>query len=230
MGGWNNNGGGWGNSGGTTREEISYGFDMNGLENGIRGVQNGLCDGFYSVNTSLLNGFHGVDNAVCTLGYQTAQLANGVQQTVQAGDNATQVALMQGFNGVQTGQTAIQTQIAQCCCDNKAALADLKYTMATDTCAVKTQLANSARDIIDNDNANYRAIDARLTAMEMAAKDDKIATLTAKVNSLELCASQQAQNAYLINELRPCAVPAYTVPNPYASYGPSCCNGYSSCC
>jgi hypothetical protein len=76
------NGGMWGNGfgrgmgagspayqGTTTREEIAYGFDMNGLENGVRGVQQGLCDGFYAMNTGMLNSFAGVNNAVCSLGY-----------------------------------------------------------------------------------------------------------------------------------------------------------------
>jgi hypothetical protein len=52
---WNNGGGG-----GTIREEVSYGFDMNGIENGIRGIQQGICDGFYTMNTGMLNGFSGV--------------------------------------------------------------------------------------------------------------------------------------------------------------------------
>ena len=63
-GGWGN--GGWGNgSNGTVREEVSYGFDMNGIENGIRGIQQGLCDGFYAMNTGMLNGFGDVQNALC---------------------------------------------------------------------------------------------------------------------------------------------------------------------
>lgn len=81
------NGGMWGNGfgrgmgagspayqGTTTREEIAYGFDMNGLQNSIRGVQQGLCDGFYAMNTGMLNNFAGVNNAVCSLGYQTVNL------------------------------------------------------------------------------------------------------------------------------------------------------------
>lgn len=85
------NGGMWGNGfgrgmggqgagspafqGTTTREEIAYGFDMNGLQSSVRGVQQGLCDGLYAMNTGMLNSFAGVNNAVCSLGYQTAQLA-----------------------------------------------------------------------------------------------------------------------------------------------------------
>lgn len=94
------NGGMWGNGfgrgmggqgagspafqGTTTREEIAYGFDMNGLQNSVRGVQQGLCDGLYAMNTGMLNGFAGVNNAVCSLGYQTAQLANGLTSDIVA--------------------------------------------------------------------------------------------------------------------------------------------------
>lgn len=213
---------GWGfgggdNGGSTTREEIAYGFDINGLERGISGLSNGLCDGFYTMNNTIQNGFAGVDNAVCTLGYQNAQLINGLENVVQSGNNATQVAMMQGFNGVQAGQTALGTQIQQCCCDMKGNLADIKYQMATDTCAVKTQMANTARDLMDNENANFRAINDRLTAMEMAAKQDKIEALMAENQSLKFAASQAAQNTLLINELRPCPVPSYVVPNPYVN-------------
>lgn len=100
------NGGMWGNGfgrgmggqgagspafqGTTTREEIAYGFDMNGLQNSVRGVQQGLCDGLYAMNTGMLNGFAGVNNAVCSLGYQTAQLANGLTSDIVANRFAAQ--------------------------------------------------------------------------------------------------------------------------------------------
>lgn len=74
-GGW----GGWGNrnglgsdlNGALTRADLCQDMNFQGLENGVRGIQQGLCDGFYAMNTSLLNGFNGVDNAICNLGYQT---------------------------------------------------------------------------------------------------------------------------------------------------------------
>lgn len=100
------NGGMWGNGfgrgmggqgagspafqGTTTREEIAYGFDMNGLQSSVRGVQQGLCDGLYAMNTGMLNGFAGVNNAVCSLGYQTAQLANGLTSDIVANRFAAQ--------------------------------------------------------------------------------------------------------------------------------------------
>lgn len=249
FGGWGrgNNGFGLGNGeggntvayvpyGGGVGAEIQRGFDTQSMLNKLDGITYGISDGFYAVNTGMLNGFNsvnnnlcnrfsGVDNAICTLGYQNAQLINGVENTIQDGDNATQIALMQGFNGVQAGQTALSTQLAQCCCDNRAAIADVKYQMATDTCAIQTSLANATRDLIDNGNANFRSITDRLTAMEMSAKDDKIAKLLSENQGLKFAASQSAQNAYLINQLNPCPVPAYVVANPNCCYQPT----YSAC-
>jgi hypothetical protein len=78
-------GGGWGGFGGgngsRTREEIALGFDVNNLENGIRGIQQGLCDGFYAINTGLLNGFNGVNvaNMQNTAGLQAGLTALGTQ-------------------------------------------------------------------------------------------------------------------------------------------------------
>lgn len=203
--------GGWGGNrgffGGSNSGGVSDGYvltsDFANIERKLDSVNNGLCDGFYA-QAQLING---VNTNVAS---STYQLQNAIQ------NNA--IAQMQDTN-------AIQTQLAQCCCDNRAATADLKYTMATDTCAINTNLANATRDIIDNDNANYRAIDARLTAMEMSAKDDKIAEQAQQISALQLAASQAAQNNYLISHLAPSPVPAFTVPNPYAGTNCGCyCN------
>lgn len=212
-----------GTQGGLTRADLQSEFGFNGLENSVRGVQNGLCDGFYGLNTSILNGFHGVDNAVCNLGYQTQQ-----------GFNNTNVAMMQGFNGVERGQAALATQLQQCCCENGRAMergfADVGYRMATDTCAINTNAANNTRDIIDAMNSGFRGISDRLTAQEIAAKDAQIAAQTQKIFGLELAASQQAQNQYLVSQLGcKTPVPAFNVPAPwqYGNYG--CNSGCSGC-
>lgn len=228
-GGWGN-GNGWGGGGSsTTREEIAYGFDMNGLENGVRGVQQGICDGFYAVNTGMLNGFSNVQNTLC-------QGFAGVNQSIT---NST-IADMQNTNAINAGITALGTQLSQCCCDNKYALAtsfaDINYNMATQACDTRRAIVDSTRDIIDSNNAGVRSILDFLT-------QDKIAALTAENQSLKFAASQAAQNAFitanqeaqtaeLIRRLdTPCPIPAYVVPNPNCCYTPvnyGCggCNSY----
>lgn len=215
--GWGN--GGWGGFGGgngggyaataATQADIQRGFDNSAAIGKLDGINNGLCDGFYAVNTGLLTGF-----------------------------NSANTAMLQGFNALAASQAqgvnALQAQLAQCCCDNKAGLADLKYTMATDTCAVTNAINGAARDIIDSNNAGTRAILDYLC-------QDKIASLQAENNDLRRAASQDRQNALLttamtaqtnqiIGTLRqPNPVPAYQVPNPNAIYNGCGCNSGCGC-
>lgn len=237
--GWGNNG--WGRNNGAespafqgavTRADLCSEFNFNNLDSAVRSLQSGLCDGFYAMNTGMLQGFNGVDNAICNLGYQT-----------QNGFNATQVAMMQGQNALQAqladcccttkgaikdaqfanlqGQNAIQNQISDCCCRTnnniERGFADINYNMATNTCALKTQMANDTRDIIDSQNAGTRAILDYLC-------QEKISDLQAENQNLRFAASQQAQNNYLVSQLRPCPTPAYITCNPWASQAP-----YGSC-
>lgn len=122
-------------------------------------------------------------------------------------------ALLQGFNGIERGFCDISRQLSDCCCGTQRAIDGVNYNMAKGFCDLGNVINNTTRDVIDNQNANSRAILDFLTK-------DKIDTLTAENQSLKLAASQAKQNAYLINELRPCPVPAYITCNPYAaSYG-----------
>ena len=221
--------GGWGNAGmmamangALTRADLCSEFNFNGLENAVRGVQQGICDSTYALNNSInglgmnvMQGFHGVDNAICNLGYQTQQ-----------GFTATQMAMMQGNN-------ALQAQLAQCCCDNRAGLADLKYQMATDTCAVTNTIQNTTRDVIDNQNANSRAI---LDALNQ----NYIRTLESENQSLKLSASQAQQNAAIgamisaseATILRrtgaECPTPAYVVQPPTpVNFPTNCCGQFN---
>lgn len=206
--------------GGLTRADLMSEFGFKGLEDSVRAVQDGLCDGFYAANNTAMTGFHGVDNAISNLGYQTQQ-----------GFNGTNVALMQGFNGVERGQNAIQTQLASCCCENGRAMergfADIGYRMATDTCAINTNAANNTRDIIDAMAAGFRGVDAKLTEQRIADKDAQIAAQNQRIFALELAASQAAQNQYLVNTLGEKApVPAFRVPAPWQwqnNNGGGCC-------
>lgn len=204
--GW---GGGYGGGRGgatTTREEISYGFDMNGIENGIRGIQQGLCDGFYAMNTGMLNGFNSVQSSLC-------QGFAGVNQAI----TADTIAAMQNTNTITNGIHDLSTQLASCCCDIKTGVergfSDLGYALATQESATRQTITDATRDIIASTNAGTRAILDFLT-------QDKIAALTAENQTLKFAASQQAQNAYLVRELSPkCPIPAYVVANPYCNSG-----------
>ena len=152
------------------------------------------------------------------------------QQTYGLADSTYTLnsSITSGFHGVDTaictlgynmqgGFNTLAHQISDCCCENGRAMergfADLGYAMATQACDTRRAIADSTRDIIDSNNAGVRSILDFLTT-------DKIATLQAENQSLKFAASQAAQNAYLVGELRPCPVPAYTVANPY------CCNSY----
>jgi len=225
--GWGGFGGfgGWGNSAGAqgalTRADLCSEFNFNGLENAVRGINQGLCDGFYAMNTAMLNGFHGVDNAICNLGF-----------TTQQGFNATQVAMMQE-------QNALQAQLADCCCTTQRAIDGVNYNMATNTCALQNTMNNNTRDIIDNANANSRAILDYLC-------QDKISTLQSENQALRLAASQSVQNATLMAAMdankaeilrrtgSDCPTPCYVVQPPQpvnfptnccgqATYGTGCC-------
>lgn len=218
--GWGNGGwgGGFGNNGGgyvataATQADIQRGFDNSAVISKLDGITNGLCDGFYAQNTALMNGFHGVDNAICNLGYQTQQ-----------GFNTTNVALMQG-------QNALQAQLSDCCCQNREAIAQVRYDMATNTCALQNTMNSNTRDIIDSQNAGTRAILDYLC-------NEKISTLQAENNDLRRAASQDRQSALLttamasqtqqiINAVNPAPIPAYQVPNPNVYYG---CNSGCNC-
>ena len=197
--GWGRGFGGFGGFGGegigvpcATQADVRAAVDQQTLISKLDQQTYGLADSTYALNNSLTNGFHGVDTAICTLGYN-----------------------------LQGGLNALGHQISDCCCENGRAMergfADIGYTLATQACDTRAAIANSTRDIIDNNNAGIRSILDFLT-------QDKIAALTAENQSLKFAASQAAQNAYLVSELRPAPVPAYTVANPY------CCNTYYGGC
>ena len=185
--GWGN--GGWGgNRTGTenVRDAVAYGFDINNLENGVRGLEHGICDGFYDMNTSLLTGF--------------GNIAMGN---------------MQNTNALMGRLSDMAAQSAACCCETQRliekGLCEVNYNILTQANATNTNIASAARDIIESNNNGVRSILDFLT-------QDKITTLQAENQALRLTASQQAQNAFLIDQLgTKTPVPAYVVANPYAS-------------
>ena len=193
--GWGNNG--WGNNAGNSGGVVD-GYvltsDFANVERKIDSVNQGLCDGFYQ-QAQLVNG----TNMAMANGFAQAELSRSNQQA----------ALMQQLN-------AMQMQAANCCCENRAAIAQVRYDMATQACDTRNTVQNATRDIIDANNQNSRAILDFLT-------QSKLSDLQAENQGLKLAASQAAQNSYLVSQLRPSPIPAYTVQNPY------CCNQFACC-
>lgn len=185
--GWGGNG--WGNNAGNSGGVVDgyvLASDFSNIERKMDIINGGLCDGFYAVNNTLLTGFG------------NAELSRANQQA----------ALMQQLS-------AMQMQAADCCCENRAAIAQVRYDMATQACDTRNTVQNATRDIVENQNANSRAILDFLT-------NSKMRDLESANQELRLAASQAAQNNYLISQLRPTPIPAYASCNPWAGSYTGC--------
>ncbi|MBS6884286.1 MAG: hypothetical protein KH195_13695 [Clostridiaceae bacterium] len=210
--GWGRGGFGFGGFGGgastdpglqgiATRADVNEAIAFNGLERGISAIQQGICDSTYALNNAVTGGF-----------------------------NSTNVAMLQGFNGVDKSLCQLGYNLQDCCCQTQNAIQGVRYDMATQACDTRNTIQNSTRDIIDNQNANYRGL------MDFMVQS-KIDSLQSENQALKLAASQANQNSYLtatldaqtnelIRRINPMPVPAYQVPAPY----PFCGSGYSCGC
>jgi hypothetical protein len=196
--GWGGNWGGGNRTGGqgTAMDGYVLTSDFANIERKIDGVNNGLCDGFYA-QAQLINGTQ-------------MQMANGFAQAELSRSNQ-QAALMQMLY-------TMSAQQSDCCCKTQTAIQDVNYNLATQACETRNTVQTGIRDVIENQNANARAVLDALTAQRIESKDEKIAAQNQQIFALQLAASQAAQNQYLVQALRPGPIPAYTVSNPY------CCN------
>lgn len=195
--GWGGNWGGNRTGGqGTAMDGYVLTSDFANIERKIDSVNNGLCDGFYA-QAQLINGTQ-------------MQMANGFAQAELSRSNQ-QAALMQMLY-------TMSAQQADCCCKTQTAIQGVNYNLATQACETRNTVQTGIRDVIENQNANARAVLDALTAQRIEAKDEKIAAQNQQIFGLQLAASQAAQNSYLVQTLRPCPTPAYVVANPY------CCN------
>ena len=158
-------GGGFGGGCGApcaTQADVRAAVDQQTLISKLDQQTYGLADSTYAINNTINSNFRGVDNAICTLGYN-----------------------------VQSGFNSLGHQLSDCCCATQRAIDSVKYENATNTCAIQNTIQNTTRDILENANANSRAILDALNA-------NYIRTLEQENNSLRLSASQSAQNAVLM--------------------------------
>lgn len=158
---------------------------------------------------------------------------NGIDSTLCQGFNGINTAVLQNGYNTQAGINTLSHQIADCCCTTQRAIDGVRYDMATQSCAVQNTIQNTTRDVIENANANSRAILDALNA-------NYIRTLEQENNSLRLSASQSAQNAVLMAAMdankaeilrrtgAECPTPAYVVQPPQPVTFPTNCCGQAN--
>lgn len=205
--GWGRNGfgGGFGGNGGGIADNYVLATDFATIERKLDSVNSGICDATFALNNTVTNGFAGVQNALCQ------------------GFNGLNVAYLQGTNSLASQLAScccdIKTQLADCCCTTQRGIDGINYNMAINTNGIQQTLCNNTRDIIENQNANYRALHDEIVANRIEDKNAQITAQQNEINALRLAASQEKQNNFLVNELKPCPIPAYITCNPYQSYG-----------
>lgn len=214
-------GGGWGGFGGfggygammggmemypwlNQSNQINGGFRDQMLNTTINGIQNSVTSGFGDMQTALCGGFAGVTASV-----------NGAQNAIAQQMYANQIADMERSFAAQTantqGLTALQAQMAQCCCDNRAATADVKYTIANEACATRATSTTNTQAILD-----------KLCQLELDGYKRENDNLRSQLTAANLAASQTAQNTFiaqgfadevdqLYNRLSNCPVPSTPV-------------------
>lgn len=232
IGGWGNNNG-WNNGGGNggggfapyvfnTTSEVQHGFDQQAIMSDLGAITGAVTNGFAGVNSALCSGFAGVAN-----GFAQAEIA----------ENGRQFANMNQLFGLQTGLSNQLNNIAMnqqnCCCENRAAVADLKYTVANEACADRAAVEGALRDVtaqgvantqalLNTINGGIQSIKDQLCQDKIDAKNELISNLRQEIAMKDLAASQVAQNAFiqqgfanevdqLYNRLNNCPVPSTPV-------------------
>lgn len=192
---------------------------IEGVRDGIYGLSNQLCNCCADMNQTVSSGFANAETAA-----NARQIAN-MQQAFNS-----QVATMQGFNG-------LSSQFADCCCENRLGIANLNSTIISENCADRQLINEIGRDIITNQTANTQRILDQLCADKIDAKNEKISELQRELQMADLKASQIEQNAFiaqgfanevdqLYNRLSNCPVPSTPV---YGRTPIFTCNGNNGC-
>lgn len=234
-GGWGNGfGGGYGGNGGAgslypwmnQTETINDGFRDQMLQSGITSIR----DGIGNLSTQLCNCCGDMQMAVAN-GFSNAEIAaNGRQMANMQTAFAGQTAMAQGFN-------ALQSQLADCCCENRLASCQTQNIIQSEASTTRFADLNNTRDIIQSQTNGTQAILDKLCQLELDAKNDKITDLERQLTMANLSASQTAQNAFiqkgfsdevdaLYNRLSNCPVPTTPV---YGRTPIFTCNGNSGC-
>lgn len=248
-GGFGGFGGGWGGMFGMdammlapyffntqTQNDVNRGFDNVALSNQISSLQGSIDEvrtgnQLSNIQQSISNGFADAEVANCGRAMDAMQTAynNQIANLNRSFDSQT---------AITQGQNAIQSQLAQCCCDNQLQTESLRATVLQENCEDRNQALLNTRDLLTAGVSNtqavldaVRGINDKLCDQELQAERRENAELRSRINMLDLAQSQAQQTAalvadntaqtqYIVNRVAPYPIPAYPVSNPYG------CNGY----
>ena len=215
LGGWGNRGfGGFGGNTGTEGAMNNY-----VLNSDFATLSRQIDSGFASQERKL----DGITNGLCDGFYTQAQLINGVN------------------TNILTSSNAIQSQLANCCCEIREGISGINFNLAKGVCDITTNATMNTRDIIENQNANYRALHDEIVANRIEDKNAQIQAQQNEINALRLAASQEKQNAFitqgfanevdaLYNRLSNCPVPTTPVYGRTPIFTCGCGNNYNNNC
>lgn len=226
MGGWGNNNGN--NSNGVTY--IPYGMGMGMCNGGSNYVQQGFDQ------AAIMSGLNGIQTSLANAEVSRCNSQANILQTLNANQNANVASMNSLAMGLQN-----------CCCENRAGLADLKYTVATENCADRSAVSEGIRDVMENCNRNNQAVLDKLCQMELDGVkqnyEGQLRTLQSQISSLQnqltaantatmvgsntsrILADNAAQTTALEQYLNPAPIPAYVVQNPNC-----CAPAFNDCC
>ena len=212
--------GGWGNGFGGNDGGVPANAGLAGLINNDNGRE--LLMQAINGNGQAINNL--ATNLNCSVG-QIQQAINGVSSKVSEVGCQVGMSSQQIINAIQAGNCQIANQMAQCCCDVKTAIERQGYENQLATLNQTTTLTNQSNSQFNiigaKIDAQTQIINDKFCQLEMREMQNKIDTLRAEKSALELGISQAAQTANIVNQLRPCPVPAYLTCNPFG------CNGGS---
>jgi hypothetical protein len=173
--------------GAITRSDLFEGFNNQDVNGQLRGITNGICDGFYAINSGLKDGFY-----------------------------ATNSGLKDGFYGIQGALAENRFASQNCCCETNRNIDSVRFENAQNTCAITNAI-----------HAEGEATRALINANTMQDLRDKLEARDRDILARDFQLSQLSQSATLLNELRPCAKPAYITCSPYTTaFG---CGGACGC-
>lgn len=223
--GWGRNGFGNNGFGGGSGVADNYvlATDFATIERKLDTISNGICDSTFALNNTMTNGFAATQQTLC-------QGFSGINQAINTNGYETRLGINSLNAELANCCCDLKQQISDCCCQTQRGLDGINYNMAMNTSNIQQTLHNNTRDIIDNQNANYRALHDEIVANRIEDKNAQIAAQQNEINALRLKASQEAQNTYLINQLKPCPIPAFLTCNPYTGQTYSSCGCNTNYC